>query len=249
MKKYGLLGYPLKHSFSQKYFTQKFSKEHIEAAYLNFEIEDIADICKIIRENLELVGLNVTLPHKETVMKYLTDLDEEAKNIGAVNVIKIKRVSDNKTYLKGYNTDIIGFTKPLKVFLNDDIHKKALILGTGGASKAVYHGLVKLGIDPVFVSRSPKQGAFTYQDLNKEIMHEHTIIVNTTPLGTFPDVDKSPDIPYEYITSRHLLYDLVYNPAETKFLKLGKERGAKIKNGADMLEIQALEAWKIWNEL
>lgn len=249
MNKYGLLGYPLKHSFSQRYFTRKFLEEHIDAAYLNFEIQDIAEISQIIIENPELIGLNVTLPHKETVINYLTEMDGEAENIGAVNVVKIYRHAEGTIRMKGYNTDITGFTKPLESLVNKGIHKKALILGTGGASKAVFHGLKKMGIDPLFVSRTPKEGAISYQDLDKDLMGEYTVIVNASPVGTFPDVAEAPDIPYEYISSRHLLYDLVYNPAETKFLRLGKERGAIIKNGAEMLEIQAIEAWKIWNEL
>lgn len=247
MKKYGLLGYPLKHSFSQRFFTEKFERESIDAQYLNFEIPDIADISRIIESNEDLIGLNVTLPYKEKVIPFLNELDESAERIGAVNVIKINR--DNSIIrLKGYNTDIIGFQDSLAKLIDPRLHKKALILGTGGASKAVYRGLINLGVEPVYVSRTPAGNVYTYSDLDKEIIDEYKIIVNTSPLGTFPDTGQAPDIPYRFLSDEHLLYDLVYNPAETKFLRLGREKGATIKNGAEMLELQALAAWGIWNQ-
>lgn len=246
MRVFGLIGYPLKHSFSQRFFTEKFAAEDIDARYLNFEIDDISVLPQIIKDNADLCGLNVTIPYKEKVIQYLNGLDVEAEKIGAVNVIKIERDgSDIK--LTGYNSDFIGFRKPLEQLINPGVHHKALILGTGGASKAVYHGLKSLGIEPRFVSRTPKPGSYTYNDLDKDIIEGFKVIVNASPVGTFPNVDEAPDIPYRYITAQHLLYDLVYNPAETKFLRQGKEHGASIKNGADMLEIQAIEAWRIWN--
>lgn len=246
MRVFGLIGYPLKHSFSQRFFTEKFAAEDIDARYLNFEIDDISVLPQIIKDNADLCGLNVTIPYKEKVIQYLNGLDAEAEKIGAVNVIKIERDgSDIK--LTGYNSDFIGFRKPLEQLINPGVHHKALILGTGGASKAVYHGLKSLGIEPRFVSRTPKPGSYTYNDLDKDIIEGFKVIVNASPVGTFPNVDEAPDIPYRYITAQHLLYDLVYNPAETKFLRQGREHGASIKNGADMLEIQAIEAWRIWN--
>lgn len=246
MRVFGLIGYPLKHSFSQRFFTEKFAAEDIDARYLNFEIDDISVLPQIIKDNADLCGLNVTIPYKEKVIQYLNGLDAEAEKIGAVNVIKIERDgSDIK--LTGYNSDFIGFRKPLEQLINPGVHHKALILGTGGASKAVYHGLKSLGIEPRFVSRTPKPGSYTYNDLDKDIIEGFKVIVNASPVGTFPNVDEAPDIPYRYITDQHLLYDLVYNPAETKFLRQGREHGASIKNGADMLEIQAIEAWRIWN--
>lgn len=247
MKKYGLLGYPLKHSFSRQFFTEKFERESVDALYLNFEMPSLDGLLHIIEEEKDLAGMNVTIPYKEKIIPLLHNVDDEARQIGAVNVIKISR-ADNRIELTGYNTDIIGFQKPLELLIDKGIHNKALILGTGGASKAIYKGLINLGIEPKFVSRTFKPHAFLYDDLNERIINEYKVIVNTSPLGTFPEVDEAPAIPYQYLTPEHLLYDLVYNPSETKFLKLGKERGAKIKNGADMLEIQALASWDIWNK-
>lgn len=247
MDLYGLIGYPLKHSFSQRFFTEKFLTENIDAQYSNFEIADISSFPEIVKSNTNLRGLNVTLPYKQQVIPFLDELDKQAKEIGAINVIKFIR--ENGTLrLVGYNSDIIGFQNSITPLIDKNIHTKALILGTGGASKAVIKGLQNLDIGYTYVSRTPKEKAFTYNDLNKDIINEYKVIVNASPLGTFPDVNASPDIPYEYISSDHLLYDLVYNPAETKFLRLGKEKGAKTKNGAEMLELQAVAAWKIWNK-
>lgn len=247
MDKFGLIGYPLKHSFSQRFFTDKFNLEDIDAAYLNFEIDHISLFPSIINSTPELKGLNVTIPYKEQVISFLDRLDEEAESIGAVNVIKIIR-SNETIELVGYNSDVIGFQNSIQPLINPIIHHKALILGTGGASKAVVKAFSNLGISTKYVSRSPRQDAYLYQDLNQDILKEYTIIVNASPLGTFPNVDEAPDIPYQYLSTDHLLYDLVYNPSETKFLRLGREYGATIKNGAEMLELQALAAWDIWNK-
>lgn len=246
-KKYGLIGYPLKHSFSQKFFTNKFLVENIDAEYLNFEIPSIDEFTSIIKDNADLVGLNVTIPYKEAVMPFLDRIDDEAKRIGAINVIKIEREKD-QTMLTGYNSDIVGFQYSISPLIEPH-HKKALILGTGGASKAVIEGLKNIGIESTHVSRGKKQeNTFLYSELTEEIFKEYTVIVNSSPVGTFPNIDEYPDIPYQYITEKHLLYDLVYNPSQTTFLKKGAEQGAIIKNGAEMLELQAIEAWDTWNK-
>lgn len=247
MEKYGLIGYPLKHSFSSKFFTEKFDKEKIDAEYNNYEIEDINSIHSIISSDSNIKGLNVTIPYKEQVIRFLDELDETAKEIGAVNVIKIIE-KGNKTFLKGYNSDLIGFQNSIEPMIDPSVHTKALILGTGGASKAVEYGLRKLGIASKYVSRALAEGVFTYTDLTAEIFSEYKVIVNASPVGTFPNVNACPNIPYEYLTDSHLLYDLVYNPPVTKFLELGAKHGAKIKNGAEMLALQAIAAWNIWNE-
>lgn len=248
MDTYGLIGFPLKHSFSAMFFTEKFKKENIDAEYLNFEIEDILQIREVILANLHLKGLNVTIPYKEQVIPFLDELSPEAKKIGAVNVIKIDRNPTDKhnSYLKGYNTDYVGFKKSIEPLINSDIHKKALVLGTGGASKAIVQALIDLGIDWKYVSRTAGENKFTYNELTPEIINDYRIIINTSPVGTFPNVNEYPDIPYQYLTRDHLLFDLVYNPAETAFLKKGKAQGATVKNGEEMLHLQAEEAWKIW---
>lgn len=248
MDKYGLIGYPLAHSFSAKFFNEKFKQEKIEAEYLNFEIAHIFDLRKILVFNPTLIGLNVTLPYKEAVLTFLDDISPIAKMIGAVNVIKIKRngANSNEYKLMGYNTDYIGFKDSIKPLINIDHHGKALVLGTGGASKAVCAALDALGIVWTYVSRTPKVGALTYSTLTPEIIEANKVIINTTPLGTYPIVEDAPDILYEALTSHHLLYDLVYNPTVTTFLEKGKQMGAVTKNGAEMLELQALAAWNIW---
>ena len=250
MKIYGLIGYPLQHSFSSKFFNEKFKKESIDAEYLNFEIEHIFEIRRILVFNPHLKGLNVTIPYKEAVITFLDDISPVAKEIGAVNVIKIERgFGDTYGYkLTGYNTDYIGFKNSIKPLIQAEYHQQALVLGTGGASKAVCKALESLGISWKYVSRTPKEGALTYETLTPEILSDYKIIINTTPLGTFPNVDECPNIPYSSLTPQHLLYDLVYNPSETTFLKKGKQMGATIKNGAEMLELQALEAWDIWSK-
>lgn len=245
MQKYGLLGYPLGHSFSKTYFNQKFEAEKIDAEYLNFEIPAIKEIKNVLRENPELRGLNVTIPYKEQVIPYLDDLDEDARLIGAVNVIKFTKGLFGRTKLKGFNSDIIGFKQSIEPLLNES-HRKALILGTGGAAKAVFQGLKQLGVGSTLVSRMPKEFCITYEEITAKTMEQYTVIVNTTPLGMFPNVDACPNIPYDLLTPNHLLYDLLYNPDETLFMKKGKEKGAVVKNGLEMLLLQAFAAWEIW---
>ena len=247
MKKYGLLGYPLGHSFSRNYFNQKFEAERIDAEYLNFEIPEIKEIKNVIKENPELNGLNVTIPYKEQVIPYLDDLDEDARLIGAVNVIKFSKGLFGKVKLKGYNSDIIGFKQSIEPLLKEH-HRKALILGTGGASKAVFQGLKQLGVASTFVSRKAKEYCITYEEITPKVMEQYTVIVNTTPLGMYPNVNACPDIPYDLLTSDHLLYDLLYNPDETLFMQKGKEKGAVVKNGLEMLLLQAFAAWEIWQK-
>lgn len=247
MQKYGLIGYPLGHSFSKTYFNQKFEAEKIDAEYLNFEIPTIKELKSVLKENPELRGLNVTIPYKEQVIPYLDDLDEDARLIGAVNVIKFTKGLFGKTKLKGYNSDIIGFKQSIEPLLNES-HRKALILGTGGASKAVFQGLKQLGVGSTLVSRKPKEFCITYEEITPKTMEQYTVIVNTTPLGMFPNVNACPNIPYDLLTPNHLLYDLLYNPDETLFMKKGKEKGATVKNGLEMLLLQAFAAWEIWHK-
>lgn len=247
MKTYGLLGFPLGHSFSKKYFTEKFENLGMkDSEYLNFEIDNIEKFPEIFKQNSEIYGLNCTIPYKQQVMTYLDEIDEEAKNVGAVNTIKIIR-ENNGIRLKGFNTDIIGFERSISPMLKEN-HKKALILGTGGASKAIKHILAKRGID--FISASIEELAeneIPYEDITDEIIRQRTIIINATPLGTYPKVDNCPDIPYQAITSDHVLFDLVYNPEITLFMKKGLDNGAQVKNGLEMLHGQAEAAWEIWN--
>jgi shikimate dehydrogenase len=248
MDKYGLIGFPLKHSFSMSYFNEKFDAERIDAQYINFEIPSIEYFKEVIEENPELKGLNVTIPYKEKVIKYLNELDKDAATIGAVNVIKITHSKKGKVFLRGYNSDVIGFTQSIQPLL-EPTHKRALILGTGGASKAVFHGLKKLGITSTFVSRAKhNKETITYEELTPELMAKHTVIVNTTPLGMYPNLDACPDIPYDCLTTDHLLYDLLYNPDQTLFLEKGKAKGCVTKNGLEMLLLQAFAAWEIWQE-
>ena len=245
MDKYGLIGYPLGHSFSVGYFNEKFSNEHINAKYINFEIPSIEDFAEVIESNPELRGLNVTIPYKEQVIPYLDSLSPEANAIGAVNVIRIT-LNGDKTHLKGFNSDVIGFTRSIEPLLERH-HKKALILGTGGASKAVDYGLRSLGIETKFVSRTKRPGFFTYEEITPEIIKDYNIIVNCTPLGMYPNTDVCPTLPYEAMDSHNLLYDLLYNPDETLFMQKGKEHGAITKNGLEMLLLQAFASWEFWN--
>jgi shikimate dehydrogenase len=245
MKKYGLIGYPLSQSFSKDFFTNKFQNNKIDAEYLNFELESIGEFPEIIDENPELMGFNVTIPYKEKILPFLTNLDKEAEKVMAVNTVKIEMNFEEKQ-LVGYNTDISGFEETLKNYLQKH-HSKALILGTGGASKAVKYVLEKLGIEYIFASRGKERGYLTYKELCDDIIAEHTLIVNTTPLGMFPDIDSYPVLPYNAITDKHLCYDLIYNPSETVFLKKSKEQGAVIVNGKEMLIKQAEKSWEIWN--
>lgn len=241
---YGLLGYPLGHSFSKNYFNNKFEAEQIDAEYLNFEIPDINMLMEVISEHHNLKGLNVTIPYKEQVIPFLNELDEDAANIGAVNVIKISR-DNGELHLKGYNSDVIGFCDSISPLLKPHM-KKALILGTGGAAKAVAYGLKKLGIESQFVSRKRSENAITYSDINKDILSTHHVIVNSTPLGMYPNIDECPDIPYELLDNSHLCYDLLYNPDETLFMKNAKAQGAITKNGLEMLLLQAFAGYDIW---
>ena len=241
MIKFGIIGFPLGHSFSRGFFTEKFAREGIDAQYLNFEIPDVAMLKDILRENPELRGLNVTLPHKQAVIPLLDELSDEAREIGAVNVI---RVRDGR--LKGFNSDIIGFSESIRPLLQPH-HTKALILGTGGASKAIRVGLSRLGIEWTYVSRTPREGMLTYSTLTPEVMEEYTVIVNCSPVGMFPKVDQAPAIPYELLTPKHLLFDCVYNPEDTLFMKKGREQGAIVKNGLEMLHLQAVASWEFWN--
>lgn len=241
MDKYGLIGYPLGHSFSKIYFTEKFQKEGLSSTYELFPLSAITEFPELIEGNPELRGLNVTIPYKESVMTYLTDLSPEAKAIGAVNVIKI-----DGDRLTGYNSDYIGFRDSLKPMLRDEI-TEALVLGSGGASKAVCHALRVLGINPTVVSRHPSEGMIGYKDITSEVMEKNLLIVNTTPLGMAPNIEAAPDIPYHLLSDRHICYDVVYNPSETLFMKKAAAAGARVKNGLEMLHLQAENAWKIWN--
>ena len=242
-KTYGLVGKSISYSFSEKYFTEKFKKNKIQnCTYKNFDLNNIKDIVSILKEN-DLKGLNITIPYKEQVLSYLDEIEDNAKLIGAINTIKINK---DKT-LTGYNTDFIGFINTLRPHINSNC-KKALILGTGGASKAIEYGLKKLNIESKKISRNKKKGDLTYQEIDSDIIKEYQIIINTTPIGTYPDIENCPDIPYKYLTKKHICYDLIYNPDETTFLRKSKKKGAITINGLRMLEIQAEESWKIWNK-
>lgn len=245
-KIYGLIGFPLGHSFSQTYFNRKFEAENIDAEYVNFEISDIKQLMDVFSENPDLCGLNVTIPYKEQVIAYLDEIDPQAERIGAVNVIKIEYKKEGGFRLKGYNSDILGFSDSIFPLLTQN-RKKALVLGTGGASKAVSVGLWNMGIEPTLVSRTKREGVLSYDELTEELIVENKIIVNTTPLGMYPNVDKCPDIPYEYLTPEHLCYDLLYNPDVTLFMRKAAEYGAETKNGLEMLLLQAFTSWNIWN--
>ena len=245
-KLYGLLGYPLVHSFSQTYFNQKFEAENISAQYINFEIPDTGMLIEVVAENENLNGLNVTIPYKEQVIPFLDEIDPAAKEVGAVNVIKFIRDKDGLR-LKGYNSDIIGFTDSIKSLLKPH-HQSALVLGTGGAAKAVSYSLRKLGLDVQLVSRRKSANTLVYEELTKNDLKTYKVIVNTTPLGMYPNVDICPDIPYRYLTPQHLCYDLIYNPDETLFLKNSRQAGAQVKNGLEMLLLQAFASYSIWNQ-
>ncbi|MBF1630551.1 MAG: shikimate dehydrogenase [Prevotella sp.] len=245
MDKYGLIGYPLGHSFSIGYFNEKFDNENINARYINFEIPSIEDFIEVIDSNPELRGLNVTIPYKEQVIPYLDSLSPEATAIGAVNVIRVTH-KGKKTQLKGFNSDVIGFTRSIEPLLERH-HKKALILGTGGASKAIDYGLRSLGLETKFVSRTKRDVILCYEDITADIIREYNVIVNCTPLGMYPNVDSCPKLPYEAMDSHTLLYDLLYNPDETLFMTKGREQGAVVKNGLEMLLLQAFASWEFWN--
>ncbi len=243
---YGLIGATLGHSFSKSYFNEKFDNEHIDAKYLNFEIPNIGELKAVLDTNPDLKGLNVTIPYKQQIIPYLNEITKEAKEIGAVNVVKVTRKKD-KIHLKGFNSDVVGFTESIRPLI-EPCHKKALILGTGGASKAIAYGLKSLGIEYKFVSRSKKADCLIYEEITPEVVKEYKVIVNCTPVGMYPNTDSCPQLPYSAMDSRNLLYDLIYNPDETLFLSKGKEQGAITKNGLEMLLLQAFASWEFWNE-
>jgi shikimate dehydrogenase len=261
MKQYGLIGYPLTHSFSKRFFTEKFDREKItDHAYELYEIKNLSDFPELLRANPDLCGLNVTVPHKIGVMFYLDWVHPDAKEVDAVNCIRITAespvtavfsgevgIKDHEFRLEGFNTDVYGFEVSLKSLLMPH-HTQALILGSGGASRAVKYVLNKLKIYNTTVSREPDAGRLQYQDLTAEHLQQYKLIINTTPLGMAPNTDKCPDIPYEALTSEHLLYDLIYNPEETLFLQKGREQGATTKNGGEMLILQAEKSWEIWSQ-
>lgn len=246
MDTYGLIGYPLGHSFSKGYFTRFFEEEHIDAEYKNFEIPSIDKLTEVLHRETALRGFNVTIPYKQQVMTFLDEVDPAATAIGAVNVVKVMH-HDGRLYLKGYNTDVIGFSDSIRPLLKPR-HTHALILGTGGASKAVDYALRQMGITTQFVSRTPSVDILTYEALTPEVLVQYTIIVNTTPLGMHPKVDACPPLDYTQISSQHLLFDVVYNPAKTLFLQRGEQADSAICNGMEMLIGQAKAAWRIWNE-
>ena len=245
---YGLLGYPLVHSFSARYFADKFARESIKAVYRNFEYDDIERAMREIGQMPGLRGFNVTIPYKQAVMRYLQGLSDEAREIGAVNVVKVVRQADGSPGLYGFNSDVLGFRASIAPLLRRGVHRSALVLGTGGASKAVVCGLRGLGVCPRLVSRHPREGVLSYADLTAPVLDECKVIVNCTPVGMYPHANECPDIPYGLLTPDHLLYDLVYNPEVTQFMSLGIRQGAAVKNGLEMLHLQAEEAWRIWQD-
>ena len=246
MDKYGLIGYPLGHSFSISYFNQKFADEGIDAMYENFEIPSIDELEEVLAVNPNLKGLNVTIPYKEKVLNFLDSISPEAQAIGAVNVIRVTH-DGNKVKLKGFNSDVIGFTQSIEAMLDPKWNKKALILGTGGASKAINYGLKSLGLETVFVSRYERPGTIQYERITPEIVKEYNVIINCTPVGMYPHTEECPILPYEAMDSHTILYDLIYNPDETLFMKRGLEYGAQVKNGLEMLLLQAFASWEFWN--
>ena len=251
MVELGLIGYPLGHSYSARYFNDKFKREGIEGHYALYPIPDIESLPGLLEQRQELCGLNVTIPYKERVMRYLDDISDDAKEIGAVNVLSIRHDENGKRLLTGHNSDWRGFQESIATLLRPDI-TSALILGTGGGSKAVGYALSKLGLDLTFVSRNCKdttgRRVISYEDLNDDTVSKNMLIVNTTPLGMFPDTESAPDIPYDKITGCHICYDLIYNPEETKFMRICRESGAVVMNGLEMLRLQAEYAWAIWCE-
>ena len=245
MEAYGLVGHPLGHSFSAGYFAEKFAREGIDATYTNFDFPNIAQLSTLIAECPDLRGVNVTIPHKQAVIPLLNELSAEAQEIGAVNVVRIKHEADGTIRTKGYNSDVIGFVDSLRPLLQSH-HRRALVLGSGGASKAVVYGLKKLGITPLYVSRTKRDDALTYEELTPEVLAAHHVIVNCSPVGMYPHVDEAPRLPYHLLTPQHLCYDLVYNPLETAFMRKASEQGAVVKNGLEMLHLQAEAAWYYW---
>jgi shikimate dehydrogenase len=243
MRRFGLIGKTLKHSFSKTYFEKKFAEEGIkDCSYENFELPSIDGLSQLLTNHPDLKGVNVTIPYKEDVLPFLHSKNEIVKEIGACNCIKIVNGE-----LYGFNTDAIAFKNSLQLYLKPH-HKCALVLGTGGASKAVQYALKELNIDFLLVSRKKQLNQLGYEDVGEDTIQKHCIIINTTPLGMYPNIDQDPPIPYEALTSQHLLYDLIYNPPKTKFLQQGEKKGAQIVNGYEMLLAQAEESWRIWND-
>ncbi len=245
---YGIIGYPLAQSASPAFFNKKFADENIDAEYIPFEIESIDKLTQVLKEHPTLRGFNVTIPYKLQVMDFLAGMSDEAKGINAVNVVKVKHDIDGTPRLYGYNSDVIGFSRSIAPLLcNDD--KRAMVLGTGGASKAIIYALKELGLEVLSVSRKASEDAISYADITPEIMESHTVVVNCTPLGMVGHgVDQCPEIPYEQLTSRHTLYDIVYNPEDTLFLQKGRAAGARTKSGYEMWYLQALASWEIWSK-
>jgi shikimate dehydrogenase len=247
MDTFGLIGKKLGHSFSKAFFERKFKELGINSQYLNFELDDIRHLKNMLNDHPRLKGLNVTIPYKKDVMNYIDSIDPIAAKVGSVNTLKIIR-TDDKISIRGYNTDVIGFEETLKPLVAGRKDISALILGTGGASNAVAFVLQKLHIPYTYVSRVPKnKEQFSYKDLTEKILHKYQLIINTTPVGMFPVVSEVPPIPYQYLNAKHILYDLIYNPEETKFLKFGREKSCQTINGLKMLELQAEASWRIWN--
>ncbi len=247
MRKFGLIGYPLGHSFSKKFFTEKFAREQIiDCSYDNYPLTSLDQFSELILSDPALFGLNITIPYKSEVIKYIDNIDLEASEIGAVNVVKIKRTG-GQVKLYGYNSDVTGIMDSLFSSVTPEL-KNALVLGTGGSSRAVCFVLNRLGLSYTLVSRNRKPGLLTYSDLTPDIINKTGLIVNTSPLGMYPDINSKPDINYNLLNEKHILFDLVYNPEITSFLKKGKERGCKIISGLRMLQSQAEKAWEIWND-
>lgn len=243
---YGLLGYPLGHSFSAKYFAEKFEREHICAEYKNFEFSSIVEAMQYLHSLPNLRGFNVTIPYKQAVIPFLDSLSDEAREIGAVNVVRVEQRPDGINRFHGYNSDMLGFSDSIRPLLRPEIHHHALVLGTGGASRAVVYGLRKMGVECLNVSRRPAPGLVTYKSLAPTVIEKHKVIVNCTPVGMYPKVKDCPDLPYHLLTDEHLLYDLVYNPLTTRFMQIGAEHGATVKSGLEMLHLQAEAAWHLW---
>lgn len=242
LRHFGLLGKNISYSFSAGYFTEKFKQLDLDNhSYVNFDLQNIEEIKNVLAQDKDIVGFNITIPYKEAIIPFLTEIDPKAKEIGAVNTVKI-----TKNGLKGYNTDVYGFYKSIEPFIKSH-HKKALILGTGGASKAVKHALIDLGLEIQFVSRTASENKLSYEMLTKQVMEQHQVIVNCSPIGTFPNTEAKPAIPYEFLTEGHLVFDLIYNPPKTAFMKYAEANGATAVNGSKMLELQAEKAWEIWN--
>lgn len=247
MRKFGLIGYPLGHSFSKKYFTEKFLTEHIsDCSYENYPLKNLDEFREFVIADESLCGLNVTIPYKSKIIRYLDFIESEAEEICAVNVLKINR-TDRQVKLYGYNSDVTGIRDTLLPFINNDV-RNALVLGTGGSSRAVCHVLKKLGLSVTLVSRNRKPGVLIYSDIDPGIIESTQLIINTTPLGMYPNIEGVPELKYNSLNSKHILFDLVYNPELTTFLRMGKEQGCSIISGIKMLHSQAERAWKIWND-